>query len=357
MTVRPDLIANRYDGLPVGPSLFYSFETQEGIPVDGSRPELREKSPFTISIIPPELGSGTVSQEGSDVDIYSRARESLVDQERAANAVRNLFGASSVSGTEAASLRLAGLQQIVSAGQEIQLATSNTERAVLVDQYTAADILYQVELMLQVPPLTLLINPNELSISYTSVQKFSDASREGFIFERWGESQPSMSISGSTGGYIAGADPLQANPLLTETSTPTGLQFASRPNSAAWQNFMSLYHFYRNNGYIYDTVRGSRAHLMIGAIAIDYDGWRWVGHFEDFDFTESEDQPHRMEYSMTFTIDRIFDNSGQSLTVTPYQGTSSPSTVAARPSALGGGIGGNGSQPLLGQVPLDLIPG
>ena len=50
MTIRPDLIASRYDGLPAGPSLLYSFEEQDAIPVDGTRQMPRDLSPFTLRL-------------------------------------------------------------------------------------------------------------------------------------------------------------------------------------------------------------------------------------------------------------------------------------------------------------------
>ena len=46
-------IASRTDGLPVGPTLGYSFETQEGQPYDGSNRMARKLSPFTIRLVPP----------------------------------------------------------------------------------------------------------------------------------------------------------------------------------------------------------------------------------------------------------------------------------------------------------------
>lgn len=340
---REDLIAGRYDGIPVGPSMLYSFETQAGLPVDNTNPMLRELSPFTIRMVPP-----TIIDSGIDpnvnINLIGRASSSMDDQEAAAKAVRSLFGTSSVTGNTAQD-RLNSLQQIVAAGQIISGVTSTTERAVLTDLTTAADIAYQVERILQTSPLTLLVNPNDMSTSYTAIQNFSERSRKGFIFQRWGEGQPSVSFSGSTGAFVAAVAPGSGFPGTTETASPSGLQYASKRDSAAWQNFMALYLFYKNNGYIYDTIGKSEAHLMIGALAIDYDQFTYVGHIESFEWSEQQDSPHRVEWSMEFIVDLMYDTAQAPVTVQPMASpTPSPSWPArgsqsfiTRPDATSGG--------------------
>ena len=359
--LREDLIASRYDGMTNGPRLAYSFETQQGYPVDSTNPLLRDLSPFTLRVVPPSF----VGEEfGVSVNTIGRANQSTADTLNAANAVRAAFGVNSVSGSESAAIQLAGFQQIVAAGQIVSGATTETERSVLVDATTAADIVYQVERMLQTPPLTLLINPREMSISYTALQNFSERTRKGFIFQRWGEGQPAISFSGSTGGFIAAADPATAGGNTEETTTPSGVQYASKRNSAAFQNLVALYQFYRNNGYIYDTVGGSEAHLMIGAIAIDYDQWTYVGHIESFEFGYTGDLQHRIEWSMEFIVDRILDAADAPVSVlpmtSPQPNPSYPSRSAqsftTRPDARsrGGAIQILG-EPAIGQTPLALL--
>jgi hypothetical protein len=361
--LREDLVASRYDGLASGPTQLYSFETQEGLPVDSTNPLLRELSPFTIRVVPPQIIESGVTV---DVNQISRANTSGEGAQRAANAVRAIFGLNSVSGDGVA--RLNTLHRIVSAGQTVTNATSFTERAVLADSLTAADIAYQIERLLQTSPLTLLINPSEMSTSYTSVQNYGDRGRQGYIFERWGEGQVSISFSGSTGSFMAAAPPGSGAGALTEkTSTPTGLQAGNRRDSAAWQNFMALFQFYRNNGYIYDTLGGSEAHLFIGALAIDYDQFTYVGHIESFEYSHQESSPHRVEWSMEFIADKMFDNAQPPVTVQPMRSpqpnpsypSSSTQSFVDRPSASSGG----GSDDLLrlqggeefAQAPLDMF--
>jgi hypothetical protein len=326
---RPDLIADRYDGLAVGPSLLYSFETQVGVPIDNGNAMLRDVSPFTIRIIPPEL-----SLEGSAVavDSLGHANQSTEGFDKAASAVRGAFGGSGVTGA-AAQTRLSNLQQIVSAGQILNDSTSQDERATLVDQYTAADIAYQIERILQTSPLTLLVNPNSMSVTHSPVQQYQQRGRYGFVFERWGETQPTVSFSGSTGAFIAGNNPNTpaGNGVGSESDPPSGLQYASKRDSAAWQNFMALYHFYRNNGYIYDTLGESEAMLFVGALAIDYDQMTYVGHINSFSFSYQEETAHRVEWEMEFTVDRLYDNAVPPVAVMPMMSPTPTAAYAGRP--------------------------
>lgn len=328
--MRPDLIAARYGSLATGPSLLYSFENQVGVPVDGSNPALREMSPFTLRIVPPSLvDSGYVNRV--NVNLIGQAGMSVQAAQSSADAVRAMYGIPSVTGSGKSTAQGA-LSRIVSAGQVVSGILSTTQRSVLVDRFTAADIALQIETALLVPPLTLLVNPKEFNITYGVVQNATARGREGFIFEYWGETQPTISISGSTGAFIAGANPLTSQgPKTQSTSSPSGVQGASRRDSAAWQNFTSLYQFYRHNGYIYDSIRKSEAHLMIGAIAIDFDQFTYVGHIESFDYAHSGEQPHRVEWSMEFTVDQMYDSAVSPTVVLPYK--SSPKTSSSRPSS------------------------
>lgn len=370
MAVRESLIASRYDGLPMGPAKAYSFETQPGIPVDGGSQLLRDLSPFTIRIIPPSLVEAAL---GVDVNLIGRADQSTADFDRTANAVRSLFGISSVSGAESGQA-LGTLQQLVSAGQVVSSATTTVERTVIVDQYTAADIALQVERILQTPPLTLLVNPDNMSIQYSVVQQYSNRNRYGFIFERWGEGQPTISFSGSTGAFIAGANPVGTNPTLTETDSVSGLQFASKRDSAAFQNLVSLLQFYKNSGMIFDTINQTEAHHMVGALAIDYDQWTYVGHIDSFDYSYDANEPHRIMWSMNFTVDQMYDNAQAPVAVQPHKAPAPNPAYPSRPAVdypqnPDGVTGGQGSTPVtagtfvegteqFAQTPLNLlIPG
>jgi len=302
-------IASLYDGLFASPGYEYTYEQQTGKPVDGTRKLPRLLSPFTIRVVLPEmLGEST----GVDVNLIGRAAQSAEENNSMANQARAAFGLPSVSGGEN---QLVEVRSAYSAGQFLTGNSSLTERAVVVDATTLADIKYQVERALTIPPLTLLVNPTEMAVTYASIQNFSDLTRKGYVFQRWGEEQVSISFSGTTGAFVAGSNSVQS--FSPQTNSPNGVQFASKRDSAAFQNFVSLYQIYRNSGYIYDSIGGSAAQLAVGAIAIDYDQMTYVGHIESFSYGYAADSPHRIQWDMEFKVDKMYDHAESPVVVLP----------------------------------------
>jgi hypothetical protein len=377
-------IASRYDGIAVGPTLAYTYETQTGVPYDGTNKLARRLSPFTLRLIVPEVLVESMGSSAPDVNLIGRATTEANDYSAQANQIRSAIGIPQVTGDSGAS-NLSSLRSTLSAGQALLTTNGTTNRAVLTDIVTVADIQYQVEKMLNVPPLTLFVNPNSLSISHSTVQQYTNRSRHGLIFERWGEGQVTLSISGSTGAFAAGNPTGTANANRattsglgsfsnTENDVPTGVQFASKRDSAAFQQLMSLLHIYRSNGYIYDTVGGSEAHLMIGSVAIDYDQMTYIGHIDSFEYSYQEAMPHRIEWSMEFVVTRMYDHAEEPVVVAP-QSTPTPGpgglsdaelarSIASTPTrnSIGTGdpswISVSGTeqfQPGEGQTPLDVV--
>jgi hypothetical protein len=348
--VEPGYIASRYDGITAGPSLFYSFEEQDGIPVDGSRALPRNLSPFTLRFVLPDIYLASYRAAGNkpSPDGYLAAALEIQANNNKANSIQKQYGLVGITNPVvgiAPKGPPSSIEQYYASGKAILEANgANRTSTSLSDQMTARDIRYQLEKLALAPPLTLLINPKNLSTSYASVQKFSDRTRYGFVFERWGEEQVKLNFSGTTGAFIAAENSrnLVRNP--TETSTPTGVQFASKRNSAAFQNFTALYQFYRNNGYLYDTLGRTQAHLAIGALAIDYDQFTYIGHMENFSYSYKVDTPHRIEWEIEFIVDRLVDRAGQpgalgpmrAPYVNPLTGSISPvtPTVQANTSSL-----------------------
>ena len=312
-------IASRYESVTSGPGLTSTFEVQEGVPYDGTNKLARQLSPFTIRIVLPDP-IADIAATDVDVNLLGRAGQEADEKTDQANSIRESLGIPKVSGANTGESNLITLLSTISAGQQLQSTLGTDSRAVMADLTTVADIKYQVEAALQVPPLTLFVNPSEMSIQYQTIQQFSARSRNGFIFERWGEGQPVISFSGSTGAFCAGVNPNTATgPVANDgtTNSPSGVQFASKRDSAAFQNFVALYQFYRNNGYIYDTVNGTEAHLMIGALAIDYDQMTYIGHIDSFEYSYTEEMQHRIEWSMQFTVDRMYDHAEAPVVVLP----------------------------------------
>ena len=332
-------VASRYDGIATGPRLEYSFETQTGVPVDGGNALLRQMSPFQIQLIPPAALANAVDEDIALVDLITAAAQG-VDKNTSAAAL-----SSALSQATAVADSPETIETFVSSGQF--LANQDSDYYVtLSDAYTAANIALQLDRILNAPVLTLLVNPNNLVINYTNIQNYGTRTRNGYLFERWGEEQPTMSISGSTGAYIAGAAnaPGTLSTLAQvngETTSPTGVQFASKRDSAAWQNLVSLFHFFKSNGYIYDTVAGTEAHLFVGSVAISYDQFTYVGNIDSFSYGYKAETPHRMEWSMEFVVNQILDSAQSPVVVLPHTNvpTTSPQGFISTPASPGGSLG------------------
>lgn len=331
-------LANRYDGIRVGPGMHYSFETQEGVPVDGSNAALRNASPFSMRFVIPDALAVAAGIDLRDSSL-SEAPDTKFSPGVFTRAMQQTNGNQEYKATreglanvKAVDAPIQSLQGVISQFQFLT-ATDAKIASTLAAAANAADILVQVKRLLNAPPLTLLINPAEMSISYTNIQSFASRVRTGYIFERWGLDQPTITFSGSTGAFIAGVGSGPGrNPFsqgvgrFRETSSPSGMQYAAKKDSAAWQNFMSLMQFYKSNGYIYDSLSMNADPLMVGAIAIDYDQWTYVGHIVALDYAYSEASPHRVEWSMNFVVDRMYDHSAPTTNVRPYRApTPSPS--------------------------------
>ena len=328
-------IASRYDGVGVGPQYEYTFQTQVGIPVDGGNKQLRDMSPFQLRLIPPdalvaaaEAAGGIVLATGEGAEQKNKdARQLAVntigaaaqgaDQNTLASELATSLARVSAVGTDTAVLEFFIASRAFASTQASDYAVT------LSDAFTAATIGLQLKRIIEAPTLTLLVNPNNMSINYGNIQSFASRTRYGYIFERWGAEQTTISFSGTTGAFIAGASDAPGTvstlgQVTGETESPTGVQWASKKDSAAFQNLMNLIHFFKSNGYIYDTVGISEAHLFIGAIAIDYDQWTYVGHIESFEWGYSADKPHNIDWSMDFTVDRMYDNAQVTPVVLPH---------------------------------------
>ena len=324
-------LADRYNGIMGGPRFTYLFEDQSGVPVDGTNASLRNLAPFRLRLIPPdallEAAQGDPANTGSDVNLIQAAALGLDQTTTTTNLAQALYTVSALATSNASQQQL---ETFVAQGRAGSSGDPGFKSA-LADAYTAADIALQLQLILNAEPLVLLVNPSEMSITYTKIQSYQSRTRQGYVFEAWGEDQPSISFSGSTAGFVAGSlgQPPSLNASITESESITGYQAAARRDSAAWQNFANLYQFYRSNGYIYDNIGKSEAHLFIGSVAIDFDQWTYVGHIESFSFKFDEGTPLRVEFDMEFKVSRMYDNA---------LSTTAPAKMESSPSSLSTGI-------------------
>lgn len=344
--------ANRFAGLGHSHWFTSEWETQAGIPVDGSNARLRDLSPFTFRLLPPDallesaaaveanvnLGANTNGQDTStllaaqarSVDLITQAA-SYANNNARAKTLRSSLSQVTLLGTDNSVLRSALDSGVLSAAQ------GSGYHSTIVNAATAADITLQLDAILNAPPLTLLVNPTSISLQYSKIQSYQTRTRYGFVFEPWGEDTVKLTISASTGSFLAGASSRAGSDLVQSlrTSSVSGLHHTSKRDSAAWQNFMNLMGFYRNNGYIYDTVGRSHAHLFIGAVAIDYDQWTYVGHIDSLEYSEEEDKPHNVTFNLEFVATRIYDWATQTLTVLPLNSTGPTESAVPSTSSAG----------------------
>lgn len=211
-------------------------------------------------------------------------------------------------------LRTSGPQAQVSLEDQLDTVTQRRQRIADIYQEASdtiterrglganeANIRRQVEVMKNLPPLVMYVNPESFSVSYQHLISDGDRGRDGFIVEHWGLEQPTISASGKIGGaYIS--------TVGSNGRAAGGLTRALRRNSAAFQSFMSLYHSYRNNSYIFnDDGKIS----LLGSVKIFYDDTIYTGTFESFTIQETEDSPFDLSYSFAFTVrfeDKILEN-------------------------------------------------
>ncbi len=157
-----------------------------------------------------------------------------------------------------------------------------------------------VETMKNTPPLRFLVNPSSFKVSSEKIISDGTGGRYGPIVEHWGDGQDKIDMSGKLAAFMVG-DP--------GGNSFGGLNRSARNFSASFQNFLSLYLIYRNNGALYmeSGVQGQpKTFAAVGSVYIYYDGTLYIGSFDTFSFTESEEQPYTLEYNGAFTVRSTF---------------------------------------------------
>lgn len=371
-----------YLGIATGPSISMGAEEGVSFPVDGSKASLRLGSPFTFRIVPPPTllaalqGQGEANRAGSFDAVLAQQRfeveGQVVSGSTTSQELDQLTGTRapatpSFAVIDAALATTTNFRQVQDQRRMVQrsLFSGQTARSTpliggngkrftdekpaggadlaMSDLAQGRSILAQVRQMLATPPLTLLVNPQSLAISFTKKQSFQERSRNGYIFQSWGEDLPKLSVSGKTGAFYAGTTGVNAQ---GQTDSPSGVQWITRRDSAAWQNLASLLVIYRNNGILYDLLGRTEAHLWVGNIEISYDQNVYEGQFESFQYGFAEDhQNGGVEWSFEFRVSAMYDL-GQRGPVLPQ---ASPTPSPSDPRWLGplqpGLTGGASRQP------------
>lgn len=348
----PTQPARFFEGLPTGPNFQRSYQTQRSIPIDGSKASLRSFSPFTLKVLPPlvlgdhaniiPIATPRSSEEG--VDVSSGRPADFAGAIRGLNQRRRerteetysalLQGGSSIPGLSSASLvsieeGIANTARNQAISPTVPEASRHRIVPALANDSVALSMLIQIRRIMDTPPLVLYINPNSFSVTHTKIAQLQERNRYGYIYQAWGEELQKVSFSGSIGAFIAGrTSPTQ--------SIASGVQFASRRDSASFQQLMALLAMYQSSGNIQDfsanaTGRQSRANLLIGNIAIEYDQNVYVGHMESFSYTEEETlQNGGLKFDIDFTAVRVYDLAPQRVSIAPQN---APGSTFYNPSA------------------------
>lgn len=183
----------------------------------------------------------------------------------------------------------------------VNLNTSETGKRLQEAQFKYVKIAQAaLSAMKRMPPLRMLINPSQFTVSCEKVVQDGNRSRDGNIVEHWGDGQDTIDGSGKVAGFYS---------VDVNDSRVPGLARTIRNWSASYQNFLSLWLLYRNNGGLWlpegfaSTKQKETNYLAaLGSIYIYYDGVLYIGSFDSFDLTESDDGPHTLEYSFSFTV-------------------------------------------------------
>lgn len=338
--------AETYGSLPLGVRTTRNYTVQQGTPIDGSRSLLRMLSPFSFELVPPlVLGSDPVTGNGASkkaqIGIYESA---ITSNDAFSNAKERVSSNIIQSGKLLGNDQITRLEGIVTNGKFHQRYAADKTRfqesgnsfldPQIADVLTAADIALQLNQIMKTPPLVLLVNPQTLAITYNKLQQYSERTRFGYVFQQWGEEQPKLSISGKIGAFLAGANPADMQRAFVagrngNIDQVSGVQFASKHESASFQNLMNLFAFYLNNGYIHDTLGKSYANHFVGALAIRYDQWVYIGNIDTFSYgyEDTGTGPNGgVQFDMEFNISQMYDSSKVTNLVRPMQApTPSPS--------------------------------
>lgn len=150
------------------------------------------------------------------------------------------------------------------------------------------------------PPLTMMINPSNMDLSYAPLVS-ETRTLGGFIQEFWGEQLTTLGASGQTAMFY----------------DQSGITNKNVRTSESYQNFIRLVNIYKNNGKDYQEINSNwtetakRVALQnpnriksFGAVIMTYIGKEYEGYFENFTFKELAEKPHNFEYDFSFKIEK-----------------------------------------------------
>lgn len=293
-----------YSDIQTGRRFDLKFEPQTGVGVDGGDPLARLYSPFVLQYLPPAEAQFLIPNMKKN----KNREDALVSFGKA---ISSTYGNDTYLGSYDYSDYQNSLLALSESANYVNVSEGEN-RSSFVGSGQTLSYITQLQTLISLPPLQFLINPNSMNITYTKIQDFSSRTRKNRVFKAWGEDQPKISFSASTGGFIAMA---QAQPtnitsifnMSDNPNSPSGLQYASKRQSKAFQNFLRILSMYQNAALIYDTLNDTEAHLGVGSFMIHFDQFSYEGLIENFDFSYQEESPNRLEFNFDFTVSQMWD--------------------------------------------------
>lgn len=186
-------------------------------------------------------------------------------------------------------------------GQTGYNATPNGIKFLEKQKAMIAQAQMKLDNMRNTPPLKMRVNPASFTVKGEKIVSDGNWSRNGPIIEHWGDAQDKISGSGKVAGFYS---------MYRNDARMPGLTRTAKFFSESFQNFLSLFLIYRNNGGLFlqdqqgEDVRQNLS--VVGTIYIYYDNTLYLGSFDNFNITEDATAPHTLEYSFEFTVRAAF---------------------------------------------------
>jgi hypothetical protein len=143
--------------------------------------------------------------------------------------------------------------------------------------------------------MVLHVNPASMSLNYAKViQRIN--TRGGFVEQHWGEGLSTIEFNMATGGFVR---------LYSGMSNITGGLGAintegNRRETIAYDKYLDMLALFHNNGSIYDA---SGQIVFQGFIKVTFDGGIYYGWFNNFNVTETVEQPYMFSLTASFQVE------------------------------------------------------
>lgn len=158
------------------------------------------------------------------------------------------------------------------------------------------------------PPLRLLVNPQSFKNGAEKIISDGNWGRNGPIVEHWGDQQDKLEGSGKIAAFYS-IDATGGPNQIGEPGSSPGLGRTARQFSVSYQNLLSLWLIYKNNGGVWlptDLLDPNSSKPMtlsvLGSVYIYYDDILYVGSFDSFNINEEEGVPFSLTYDFSFTV-------------------------------------------------------